>query len=207
MKRSLHFISIAFFVLIALSSCAPASVAPTNTSAPTATTLPPTATLVPPTEAPTAEPLVLQSQAFAANTSIPEQYTCKGKNISPPLKWNTIPAGTQTFAIILDDPDAVQVVGYVWDHWLVFNIPGVHQSIAENISDKPELPDGTRHGKNSFGHLNYGGPCPPNTHHYRLTLYAVDSKLALDPGASKDQLLKALQGHILAQAELIGLYP
>ena len=142
----------------------------------------------------------LTSSAFKHQAAIPQKYTCDGQDISPPLGWSNVPAGVQSFALIVDDPDAP--VG-VWDHWLLFNLPAETQALPEQAA----VPAGSQPGKNSWGKLNYGGPCPPGgTHRYFFKLYALDTTLSLKAGATKKQLLQAMQGHILAQAELIGTY-
>ena len=141
----------------------------------------------------------LTSDAFANGQSIPAKYTCKGKNISPALAWTEPPAGTQSFALILDDPDAP---AGTWVHWVLFNIPASTRTLQEDLSVS-----GMSVGKNSWGDMRYGGPCPPSgTHRYFFKLYALDSNLSLSPGATKDQLLQAMDGHILAQAELMGTF-
>lgn len=143
--------------------------------------------------------LELTSDAFANGQSIPAKYTCTGRNISPALAWKDPPTGTQSFAIIMDDPDAP---GGTWVHWVLFNIPADARSLQENL-DTSELSV----GKNSWGSLGYGGPCPPSgTHRYFFKLYALDSPLSLSPGAKKEQLLKTMEGHILAQAEIMGTF-
>jgi Raf kinase inhibitor-like YbhB/YbcL family protein len=155
-------------------------------------------------QAPTQAPFELTSSAFKNNETIPEIYSCHGDSISPALAWSASPVGTQSFALIMDDPDAVKVVGYVYVHWLVYNIPANVSSLPEKMPRKDKFLDGTLQGKNQ----GYGPPCPPAglVHGYRFTLYAVDTKLDLQAGADKDALLKAMDGHILAQAELIGKY-
>ena len=143
--------------------------------------------------------LSLTSDAFANGQSIPAKYTCKGKNISPALAWTDPPAGTQSLALIMDDPDAP---GGTWVHWVVFNIPGGTHTLPEDLRAR-----GISVGKNSWGDMRYGGPCPPGgTHRYFFKLYALDSPLNLSPGATKDQVLKAMDGHTLAQGELVGTF-
>lgn len=138
----------------------------------------------------------IASPAFADKAMIPKKYTCQGEDISPPLKISDIPAGTLSLSLINDDPDAP---GRTWDHWLIWNIKPTGE-IRENSAP------GTQ-GKNSWGRNNYGGPCPPSgTHRYFFKLYALDCELDLPAGAPKAQLEAAMQGHILEQAELIGLY-
>src|SRR3989338_5373902 len=138
----------------------------------------------------------LTSPVFPNNAMLPAKYTCQGEDISPPLAVTGIPKGTVTLALINDDPDAP---GGTWDHWIVWNIPpagGIAQNTVPGIQ-----------GKNSWGRSHYGGPCPPSgTHRYFFKLYALDGKLALKEGARKVDVLKAMEGHVLAQAQLIGLY-
>ncbi|NWG07120.1 MAG: YbhB/YbcL family Raf kinase inhibitor-like protein [Chloroflexi bacterium] len=144
--------------------------------------------------------LQLTSDAFANGQSIPAKFSCLGKNISPALAWTEPPAGTQSFALIVDDPDAP---GSTWVHWVLYNIPADVRNLPESFSAQ----DPVSVGKNSWGKLSYGGPCPPSgTHRYYFKLYALDSTLSLSPGASKEQLLKAMEGHILAQSELMGTF-
>jgi Raf kinase inhibitor-like YbhB/YbcL family protein len=113
-----------------------------------------------------------------------------------------------SFALIMDDPDAVPVAGFVWDHWLLFNLPVQVTSLAEGVPQDGELADGSRQGQNSANRLGYAGPCPPGgqTHGYVFRLYALDTTLELPAGASKEEILGAMEGHILAQAELVGMY-
>jgi Raf kinase inhibitor-like YbhB/YbcL family protein len=142
----------------------------------------------------------LTCTAFAAGEPIPAKYTCDGADISPPLAWSDPPQGTQSLALIMDDPDAP--VG-TWDHWLLFNIPADTPDLPEQASP----PSGSVDGKNSWGRMGYGGPCPPRgTHRYFFKLYALDSTLDLQSGADKAKLLQAMERHILAQAELMGTY-
>lgn len=146
----------------------------------------------------------ITSSAFQHEGMIPEKYTCKGQDISPSLKWEGAPAGTKSFVMICDDPDAP--VG-TWDHWLLFNIPVSVTELNESIPDLPELANGIRHGKNSWGRSDYGGPCPPSgTHRYFFKLYALDNLLDLKAGADKKAILKAMEGHILAETELMGKF-
>ncbi len=143
----------------------------------------------------------LTSTAFENNGMIPEQYTCDGNDISPPLNISQIPEGTKSLVLIMDDPDAVKPAGKVWDHWIVFNIPSNLNEIEEG-----KEPQGIQ-GITSFGRLGYGGPCPPdNEHSYIFKLYALDIELDLVEGASKEQILELMNGHVLEEAELIGRY-
>jgi Raf kinase inhibitor-like YbhB/YbcL family protein len=172
----------------------------------------PTATLIPtPTPTPIITPLdggemalSLSSSAFQHGERIPVKYTCDGQDISLPLEWSNVPQGTQSLALIADDPDAP--VG-TWIHWVLYNLPGDSRALHESVPPDASLPNGSRHGKNSWGQLGYGGPCPPSgTHRYFFKLYALDTILELQAGASKDQLLEAMERHILADAELMGSY-
>ncbi len=147
-------------------------------------------------------PFELRSSAFVSGQPIPAKFTCDGKDVSPPLEWSAPPTGTRSLAIICDDPDAP--VG-TWLHWVLYNLPAETRSLPEGAA--ANLPKGARDGKNSWGRAGYGGPCPPGgTHRYFFKLYAVDTALDLKPGATKEQLLKAMQDHILGQSEIRGLY-
>lgn len=146
----------------------------------------------------------LRSTAFASGELIPRKYTCDGEDISPQLEWDDLTDNVQSFALICDDPDAP--VG-TWIHWVLYNMPAETRVLPEAIPADADLADSSRHGKNSWGRLGYGGPCPPSgTHRYFFRLYALDRLLDLAAGASQKQLLQAMEGHILAQAELVGRY-
>jgi Raf kinase inhibitor-like YbhB/YbcL family protein len=146
----------------------------------------------------------LKSQAFQSGELIPAKYTCDGPDISPPLSWSDPPAGTKSFALISDDPDAP--VG-TWVHWVIWNIPVSARSLEENLPKKESLPNGAKQGTTDFRRIGYGGPCPPSgTHRYFFKLYALDTTLNLPATTTKKDLEKAMQGRILAQAELIGKY-
>ncbi|MFQ5996441.1 MAG: YbhB/YbcL family Raf kinase inhibitor-like protein [Dehalococcoidales bacterium] len=149
--------------------------------------------------------LVVSSSAFQEGAEIPTKYTCEGQDVSPALTWSESPAGTQSFALIVDDPDAP--VG-VFTHWVLFNLPADSRGLPEAVSTQAQLSDGSLQGKNDFGKIGYGGPCPPpgRPHRYQFTLYALDQTLALKAGASKKQVLEAMQGHILVQGRLTGTY-
>lgn len=143
----------------------------------------------------------LESPRFTHNGYIPLQYTGEGQDQSPPLSWTNVPEGTHSLALICDDPDAPMGV---WDHWIVYNLPPRLNHIEEGGKN---LPSDVRLGKNSWGKRAYGGPMPPSgTHHYHFTLYAVDTKLKLKEGATKEELKQAMKGHILAKTTLTGLY-
>jgi Raf kinase inhibitor-like YbhB/YbcL family protein len=146
--------------------------------------------------------LTLSSSAFAQGQSIPNDNTCKGRNISPALAWTDAPADTASYALIMDDPDAP---AGTFTHWVIYNIPGTARSLAPGLSHDPTFTDGTAQGKNSGNRQYYEGPCPPSgTHRYFFKLYALDTRLELPPGATAQQVTQAMQGHVLAQGELMG---
>jgi len=147
----------------------------------------------------------LKSKAFKNNEYIPKKYSCLGEDISPELEWKDAPQNTVTFVLICDDPDAP--VG-VWDHWVIYNIPANKNKLEEGIPKIGKLSDGSLQGKNSWGKIGYGGPCPPPgpPHRYIFKLYALDTTLQLKPGATKTEILDAIKGHILATAQLTGLF-
>jgi len=148
--------------------------------------------------------ITIESSAFGEGGMISQQYTCDGKNVSPPLKWSEPPEETGSFALISDDPDAP---AGTWVHWVVYNIPADVRELPENIPSTENLSDGTVQGITDFRSIGYGGPCPPSgTHRYYFKVYALDAMLDLSSGASKQQLLAAMEGHILAQGELMGRY-
>lgn len=146
----------------------------------------------------------MTSPAFAAGESIPQEYTCDGDNTSPALQWEQPPAGTQSLALIVDDPDAPSGT---FVHWVYYNLPPTARGLPENVPADENPPTGGTQGKNGAGTTGYTGPCPPSgTHRYFFHLYALDTKFGAAPGLTQEQLLQAMQGHILAQAELMGLY-
>ena len=146
----------------------------------------------------------LTSTAFTEGEMIPQRFTCDGEDVSPPLAWSGVPEQAQSLALICDDPDAP--VG-TWDHWVLFNIPADAAGFPEAVPADPTLEYGAVNGKNSWGRLGYGGPCPPGgTHRYFFYIYALDSRLSLESGATKEQLQQAMEGHILAQGQLMGRY-
>ncbi|HYL09956.1 MAG TPA: YbhB/YbcL family Raf kinase inhibitor-like protein [Candidatus Acidoferrales bacterium] len=153
--------------------------------------------------APTA--MKLSSTAFEPSGSIPRQFTCDGADLSPALAWSDAPAGAQSFALIADDPDAPMGT---WVHWVLYDLPAAARDLAEGVAKQGQLSSGARQGRNDFGRIGYGGPCPPrgSAHRYFFKLYALDAKLNLKPGASKSDVERAMQGHILAHAELLGRY-
>lgn len=144
------------------------------------------------------------SAAFTEGGMIPRQYTCDGADISPPLSWSTLPEGTKSIAIIVDDPDAP---AGTWVHWLLYNLPPDLKGLSENVPAQKTLANGGMHGMTDFRRIGYGGPCPPSgTHRYFFKVYVLDSILGLFPGAIKKRLLSAMEGHILAEGELMGRY-
>ena len=147
----------------------------------------------------------ISSDAFAANEAIPRKFTCDGPDASPQLAWSEPPAKTQSFALVMDDPDAP--VG-TWVHWVLYDLPGETRTLAEGVGKQEQLPSGARQGRNDFGKIGYGGPCPPpgNPHRYFFKLYALDGKLNLRAGATKTEVESAMKGKILAHAELVGRY-
>jgi Raf kinase inhibitor-like YbhB/YbcL family protein len=147
----------------------------------------------------------ISSDAFRANEAIPQKFTCDGPDASPKLNWSEPPAKTQSFALIMDDPDAP--VG-TWVHWVLFDLPGETRELAEGVAKQEQLSNGARQGRNDFGKIGYGGPCPPpgNPHRYFFKLYALDAKLNLKAGVTKADVERAMKDHTLAHAELIGKY-
>lgn len=147
----------------------------------------------------------VSSASFQNGADIPKKFTCSDADVSPELHWTSPPAGTQSFALIADDPDAP---AGTWTHWVLFDLPAQIAALPEGVPKTDELPSGAHQGRNDFRKIGYGGPCPPagKPHHYLFKLYALDKKLDLKPGASKPELEQAMQGHILAQAELMGKY-
>ena len=147
----------------------------------------------------------LESSAFQNEGTLPQRFTCDGEDVSPSLSWSEPPAGTQSLVLIVDDPDAP---GRTWDHWLLFNMPATLRSLPEGVPADGVVTGIGTHGTNSWNHLGYGGPCPPKgtTHRYFFRLYALDTTLDLGPSTNKSGLERAMKGHILAQAELMGKY-
>ena len=152
--------------------------------------------------------LNLSSSAFAPDGAIPSVYTCEGNDVSPPLAWSGVPAGTKSLALIVDDPDAPDPAQprMTWVHWVLYDIPPTANGLSEAVATAA-LPPGTREGLNDWGRTGYGGPCPPiGRHRYFHKLYALDAVLPDLGEPDKAALERAMQGHILAQAELIGTY-
>jgi hypothetical protein len=148
--------------------------------------------------------ITVKSTAFADGGMIPKKYTCDGSDISPPLSWDSVPEGTKSLALISDDPDAPRGT---WVHWVIFNLPAHITELTEHIPPQQTLSTGAKQGRNDFGKIGYGGPCPPGgTHRYYFKLYALDKEINLGAGASKAELLKAMEGHILTEGQLMGRY-
>jgi Raf kinase inhibitor-like YbhB/YbcL family protein len=144
------------------------------------------------------------SSAFEEGGMIPPVYTCDGHDISPPIEWNGIPEGTKSIALISDDPDAPMGT---WVHWVLYNLSADVRELEEGIPADEILPNGAKQGTTDFGRIGYGGPCPPGgTHRYFFKVYALDAQPEPAPAATKDQLLTAMKGHILAQGQLMGKY-
>ena len=184
---------ITFIIALVLSACvcSCAQTLPAEQTAPSGTS---------------AMALIITSSAFVDGGSIPVIYTCHGQNISPAFNWSGSPAGTASFALIMDDPDAA------YTHWVVYNLPPDIGGLPEAVPKDEELAIGGIQGKIGSGGIGYPtgyfGPCPPQNslHHYRFILYALDKSLDMSEGASKDEVMQAMQGHILAQGQLIGVY-
>lgn len=216
MKRLVLLFLCVTFLDYAVSGCGPG---PSPTPAPlepTPTSAPPAVTPAAPEEVPGVA-LQISSSAFEPGGEIPTQYTCQSANLSPPLRWSGVPEGTQSLALLVDDPDS-RPPGFV--HWVIYNIPPTATDLPEGVPPDATLADGTLQGSNDFAkyprgtfpggatinQVGYDGPCPPNPHRYVFTLYTLDSLLDLPAEATMAQVLEAMEGHILAQAQLSGLY-
>jgi len=229
-KRLVRLTLLALALVLMATGCGPQAVAPetasetrlvvntpttvrvsaTSTSSPTveapATSTPSSTATLSPTLRATELPkrMTLASPAFAEGDMIPERYSCKGEDISPALRWQDVPSDAVSLALICEDPDAPMGT---WVHWVLYNIPAGTTGLDEGVVDDPTLPDGSRHGHNSWRRPGYGGPCPPSgTHRYYFRLYALDTTLDLPPDAGAQDLREAMQGHILAEAELMGKF-
>jgi Raf kinase inhibitor-like YbhB/YbcL family protein len=147
----------------------------------------------------------LESAGFTEGAAIPTKYTCDGANVSPPLKWSNVPQGAKSLALIADDPDAP---AGTWVHWVLFGVPPSTTELPEGVAAAKTVLDGARQGTNDFRKIGYGGPCPPrgNPHRYFFKIYALDTELTLNAGATKSDLTRAMEGHILAQGQLMGTY-
>lgn len=185
------FAAFLLFTSMAIAACTSNTKPSTQTPTPNATTENKSA-------------LVLTSTAFKEGQPIPRQYTCDGVNISPPLEWTGVPTAAKTIALIADDPDAP---AGTWVHWVLYNVPRENIGFVENVPASENLKAGGFQGKNDFGKIGYGGPCPPSaTHRYFFKIYAIDGELPLKAGATKADVEKAMQGHVVAQGQLMGTY-
>lgn len=149
--------------------------------------------------------LHLSSPSLQPGVSIAPLHSCDARNLSPALRWHYGPYGTRSFALVLRDPDAP---GGTFIHWVLYNLPASTRSLPEGLSTTPQLPGGALQGTNDFGRTGYAGPCPPHgqSHRYIFTLYALDNDLRLSPGAHESDLIRAMQGHILATGQLMGRF-
>jgi len=152
--------------------------------------------------------LTLTSKAFSNQSSIPAQYTCEGKNISPPLSWSGVPGDTRSLALIVDDPDAPDPAApkTIWTHWVLYNLPASDGTLREGTK-AADLPQGTREGTNDWKRTGYGGPCPPiGRHRYYFRLFALDLVLPDLGQPSRAKLLASMEGHVVVSCELMGTY-
>jgi Raf kinase inhibitor-like YbhB/YbcL family protein len=146
----------------------------------------------------------LTSPAFEEGGMIPEKHSCDGMDVSPALAWTSGPEGTKTFALICDDPDAPMGT---WVHWVLFNLPANVNELPEAVPPERELESRAKQGMSDFHKIGYGGPCPPGgTHRYFFKIYALDTEVNLEAVATKSDLLEAMEGHILAEGQLMGKY-
>lgn len=158
--------------------------------------------IIVPSATSTTQAFIIASPAFNTGQKIPDKYTCDDLGLSPPLNWTGAPAGTKTYVLIVEDRDALN-----FTHWVIFNLPNNQTRLDEGVSPKGVLPKGAAQGKNDFGAVGYGGPCPPSgSHRYVFHLYAIDTRLALSAGATKQAVRTAMKGHVLAEATLTGLF-
>jgi len=149
----------------------------------------------------------LHSPAFEDGQKIPEKYTADGDNVSPPLEWNGVPDTAKELVLIVDDPDAPAREPFV--HWDIYKIPTKAGSLPEGVPHQPKLENGEMQGKNSMGKIGYDGPAPPKghgVHHYHFHMYAVDQPLNLQAGLTKEALMNAMSGHVVAEGEMVGTY-
>jgi Raf kinase inhibitor-like YbhB/YbcL family protein len=150
-------------------------------------------------------PITITSTAFSEGQPIPAKYSCEGSDASPPLKWTNAPANTKSFALIADDPDAPMGI---WVHWVLYDLPPNTTGLPEDVAKTQFTSGNAKQGLNTWPRLGYGGPCPPpgKPHRYFFKIYALNTMLDLKPGATKKDLLKAMEGHVLAQGQLMGTY-
>lgn len=149
--------------------------------------------------------LAIESPAFEANSNMPPVYTGDGEDRSPPLRWSGVPQDAKTLALIMEDPDAPSGT---FVHWVAFNIPATIDHLSEGTQHRGDYTDGTLQGRNGFDRIGYGGPHPPKgqSHRYVFKLYALDDRLRLEPGASRTDVERAMEGHVLASTELTARY-
>lgn len=150
--------------------------------------------------------IALQTRAFRKQTRIPVIFTCEGRDISPDLSWDQVPPKTQSIAILCEDPDAPHGV---WTHWVLYNLPPGIRKLAKGVPAKEKFSNGTMQGKNDFGKIGYNGPCPPpghGRHRYFFRLFALDIKLNVAPGLTRQELLDTIQGHVLGKGVIMGYY-
>jgi len=146
----------------------------------------------------------LTSSAFNNGQAIPQKFSCDGEDISPPLEWDNLPAETSSLTLIMDDPDAP---GGTWVHWVHYDISATTTELPENLALADPVSDAGKQGRNNWNKLGYGGPCPPSgSHRYFFKIYALDTHLSLDVGATKEEILREMEGHILAQGQMMGTY-
>jgi Raf kinase inhibitor-like YbhB/YbcL family protein len=180
-----------YFLVISLAACSTVS-----------TQIPPSSET--PSTKEVAMSFEISSPAFTNGGEIPSKFSCKGSDVSPALTWTEPPAGTQSFALIMNDPDAPMGI---WVHWVIFNIPASTRNLTEGTPADPQLNDESLQGRTSAGSTGYHGPCPPSgTHRYFFKLYALDTMLSLSAKADKKELLAAMEGHILGNVELMGTF-
>jgi hypothetical protein len=148
--------------------------------------------------------LRVTSPGFGEGEIIPKRYTCEGEDVSPSFKWKGVPEGAKSLALICEDPDAP---GGMWVHWVIFNLPAAMEGLASGVSAEEIVGRGARYGVNDFGVSGYRGPCPPGgAHRYYFRLYALDTELDLASGATRGQLLQAMEGHVVAEGHIMGIY-
>ena len=205
MKKLFTSLLLGFSLAFLIAGCAQKEVSSTllpNATAAPAKNTPENAQSQSPQASAQAGAFTLTSSAFQEGQEIPTQYTCDGENRSPSLSWTEPPEGAQSFALLVDDPDAR---GFA--HWVLYNLPPGTRSLPEGLPAVSELPDGSQQGVNGFGKAGYGGPCPPSgTHRYSFRLYALDKMLDIDPRMEKSGLEQAMAQHVLATGELIGKF-
>ncbi len=149
-------------------------------------------------------PVLVVSEAFEGGGLIPVRYTCDGEDISPPIHWSGIPQGTRSLSLVCEDPDAP---AGTWIHWVVFDIPPGLDGFREAVPGVKTLEGGAKQGLNDFHRIGYGGPCPPRgSHRYFFRLYALDTIIPLEAGATREELMKAMEGHVIADGVLMGRY-